>query len=330
MVINLLIKRLIFASIVLVILGYVFIYNSHLVIAAIKYLKEFISKYLSLTRIASGLVVCALCFVIEIIAMGWKNSSLFKILFRQSGTVKVDILAYLFSTLRILDILAIIFSFGISTFLPSWIRSFAGYNLLASLESPILQNILFVIIMDFTLYWIHRFNHTISILWEIHKFHHSATELTIITTARLHPIEIAINNVIFSLPLFIIGVPVETYLAFFFFTNWLGHIHHSMLPWDWGLIGKYVFLSPAAHRLHHSLEEKHFNKNFGTVTPLWDRIFGTWYYGNDLNEEVGIDENEFNKSGIFYDYIISYRRFIKNIINFMSKYLSKCFKSVNS
>ena len=29
------------------------------------------------------------------------------------------------------------------------------------------------------------------------------------------------------------------------------------------------------HRIHHSLEERHFNRNFGTITPLWDVLFGT-------------------------------------------------------
>jgi sterol desaturase/sphingolipid hydroxylase (fatty acid hydroxylase superfamily) len=29
------------------------------------------------------------------------------------------------------------------------------------------------------------------------------------------------------------------------------------------------------HRLHHSVEERHFDKNFGLTTPLWDLLFGT-------------------------------------------------------
>ena len=31
------------------------------------------------------------------------------------------------------------------------------------------------------------------------------------------------------------------------------------------------------HRIHHSLEERHFDKNFGAFTTLWDRLFGTYH-----------------------------------------------------
>jgi sterol desaturase/sphingolipid hydroxylase (fatty acid hydroxylase superfamily) len=31
------------------------------------------------------------------------------------------------------------------------------------------------------------------------------------------------------------------------------------------------------HRIHHSLEPRHFDKNFGVLTPLWDWLFGTLY-----------------------------------------------------
>jgi len=31
------------------------------------------------------------------------------------------------------------------------------------------------------------------------------------------------------------------------------------------------------HRIHHSLEPRHFEKNFGVTTPLWDWMFGTLY-----------------------------------------------------
>ncbi len=32
------------------------------------------------------------------------------------------------------------------------------------------------------------------------------------------------------------------------------------------------------HRIHHSREPQHFNKNFGVVTSVWDRLFGTAYF----------------------------------------------------
>lgn len=36
-----------------------------------------------------------------------------------------------------------------------------------------------------------------------------------------------------------------------------------------------VLVDNRFHRIHHSLEERHFDKNFGAFTTLWDRVFGT-------------------------------------------------------
>ena len=35
------------------------------------------------------------------------------------------------------------------------------------------------------------------------------------------------------------------------------------------------FVDNRYHRIHHSLEERHFDRNFGAFTTLWDRLFGT-------------------------------------------------------
>ena len=37
------------------------------------------------------------------------------------------------------------------------------------------------------------------------------------------------------------------------------------------------FVDNRYHRIHHSLEERHFDRNFGAFTTLWDRLFGTHY-----------------------------------------------------
>jgi sterol desaturase/sphingolipid hydroxylase (fatty acid hydroxylase superfamily) len=32
------------------------------------------------------------------------------------------------------------------------------------------------------------------------------------------------------------------------------------------------------HRIHHSLEREHWDKNFGVVMTIWDQLFGTSYF----------------------------------------------------
>ncbi|MFI4904937.1 MAG: sterol desaturase family protein, partial [Burkholderiales bacterium] len=37
-----------------------------------------------------------------------------------------------------------------------------------------------------------------------------------------------------------------------------------------------VVVGPQAHRIHHSLEDAHADRNFAAVFPLWDILFGTF------------------------------------------------------
>ncbi len=36
-----------------------------------------------------------------------------------------------------------------------------------------------------------------------------------------------------------------------------------------------IILCPHYHQLHHSTNPKHYDKNFGLMLSIWDRIFGT-------------------------------------------------------
>ena len=37
----------------------------------------------------------------------------------------------------------------------------------------------------------------------------------------------------------------------------------------------YIFISPAFHRIHHSMEQRAEDKNFGNILSCWDYLFGT-------------------------------------------------------
>jgi len=40
----------------------------------------------------------------------------------------------------------------------------------------------------------------------------------------------------------------------------------------------YFISTPQAHRIHHSVDPKHYDANFGNTFMLWDHLFGTFYY----------------------------------------------------
>lgn len=274
---------------------------------------EIVSANITWSRLGKIGMMIGASFLLEILFMGWSRSTLGR-LFRPRKTAVLDMVAYFLSAFSFVDYLVVLFSFSLSTLIPKYIKIYFGFEVIHSIDNILIQNLIYLIVIDLYTYWLHRWSHTSRSMWELHKFHHSATELNIMTTARIHPLETAIYNVIASFPLFLMGAPLETYIGFWLFSNFLGHLHHSMLPWNWGWVGKYILISPVAHRIHHSTEKVHYDKNFGHLTPLWDRAFGTWYAGDDVNEEVGVDDNYFNARGVIFDYINPVIRFGRSLI----------------
>lgn len=142
---------------------------------------------------------------------------------------------------------------------------------------PVLSVIASFFVFDFFYYWFHRLQHT-TFLWEEHKIHHSDEHLSASTNYRHYWLEEALRAPLLVLPmglLFKFSV-VETTLIGFAIGQWAYFIHANFrLPFgrfSWLVVG------PQVHRIHHSIEERHRDKNFGAFFPIWDVIFGTYYH----------------------------------------------------
>ena len=64
---------------------------------------------------------------------------------------------------------------------------------------------------------------------------------------------------------------------------------HSSIKSNWGVLGKYIIVSPFAHRIHHSIERKQYGKNFGNTFIYWDRLFAT-YKPHSVVKELGVEK----------------------------------------
>jgi sterol desaturase/sphingolipid hydroxylase (fatty acid hydroxylase superfamily) len=51
-------------------------------------------------------------------------------------------------------------------------------------------------------------------------------------------------------------------------------------------------VTPAGHRVHHGNEERFYNRNFGELLNVWDRLFGTYRPppGDPREIVLGVDE----------------------------------------
>lgn len=132
--------------------------------------------------------------------------------------------------------------------------------------------LMLVLLNDFVTYWNHRFQHRF--LWPIHSVHHSQTELHA-ANEYAHFTERGFRFLVFGIPLSLIGF--EFALAPYVITVVSGVLEryiHSPTTAHFGPL-RWIFVDNRFHRIHHSLEPKHFEKNFGILFSFWDRIFGT-------------------------------------------------------
>lgn len=66
-------------------------------------------------------------------------------------------------------------------------------------------------------------------------------------------------------------------------------------PWPICLI----YLEPRDHWLHHSIEEKHYGKNYGLTISIWDKLFGSYLRLDPSRYKelrYGVKNTDYNKS----------------------------------
>ncbi|MDU8941751.1 sterol desaturase family protein [Rhodophyticola sp. MJ-SS7] len=165
-----------------------------------------------------------------------------------------------------------------------------------------------VMATDFCKYWAHRMHHEWPVLWPFHAVHHSAEVLTPLTLMRAHPFETFFRNVFISLlvgliqgamvfalvgqsSLLVIGGANAFYVVF----NALGaNLRHSQVWLSFGPAIEHIFISPAQHQVHHSMDKRHHNKNYGSMFAIWDWMFGTLYVPRNGQEQLrfGVADEE--------------------------------------
>ena len=127
---------------------------------------------------------------------------------------------------------------------------------------------------DFCYYWLHRAGHEVNVLWAAHVVHHQS-ECYNLSTALRQTSSGALVGWIFYLPLAVAGVPVQVFavvaLVDLLYQFW---IHTGEI----GSLGGFdrVFASPSNHRVHHAVNERYLDRNYGGILMLWDHLFGTF------------------------------------------------------
>ena len=154
-----------------------------------------------------------------------------------------------------------------------------GWGLLNWVDWPVwLEFGLAVVVLDLIIYWQHQVFHGVPILWRFHMMHHSDLDLDVSSGVRFHPVEIVISTVVKGAAVIALGVAPLAVVAFEIVLNSTALFNHSnvKIPLIVEPILRWFVVTPDMHRIHHSVDPRETNSNYGFNVPWWDRLFGTY------------------------------------------------------
>jgi sterol desaturase/sphingolipid hydroxylase (fatty acid hydroxylase superfamily) len=141
-------------------------------------------------------------------------------------------------------------------------------------------------------YWGHRWTHELPFLWRFHAIHHSATQMSFLVNSRAHPVDATFTRLCGLALLYATGLastvgsnPGLVPLLVLFVGSIWSYFIHANLRWRLGPFEE-VVSSPAFHHWHHTHSD-HKDRNYASMLPFMDRVFGTFYLPREWPAEYG-------------------------------------------
>lgn len=196
--------------------------------------------------------------------------------------------------------------------------NWAGYSVLFGyfgyfeLPHTVLTWVLAFVIYDFFYYWSHRLAHVYSIFWNAHAVHHQSEEFNL-TTALRQPFSGFVQGSLVYLPMVLMGF--DPYMVAtvgslnLIYQFW---VHTRFVP-KLGWI-EWIFVTPSNHRVHHGMNDRYIDKNFGGVFILWDRLFKTFQDELEDDPVVFGVRKQLNSFNPFFANFQIYWQMLKDIL----------------
>ncbi len=176
-----------------------------------------------------------------------------------------------------------------------------------------------LLLFDLFYYWSHRWGHEINFLWGSHVVHHSSEEYNLAVALRQPWFGALLSFIIFipfpllgfSPALFFVILAIDTLYQFWIHTKAIKKLPKFI---------ELIFNTPSHHRVHHAVNLKYLDKNYGGIFIVWDRIFGTFIEEEEA-PTYGITQplNSWNPVWANFHYFVDMYKNIKKMSTWRDK-----------
>ncbi len=145
--------------------------------------------------------------------------------------------------------------------------------------APLVSFLIYLVVLDFVAYWLHRWQHRYNWWWSLHSLHHSQREMSFWSDDRNHLLDDLLIDSAHVMVALLIGVPPGQFITLVVASRMIESLSHANLRVHFGNIGERLLVSPRFHRVHHAVGLGHEGRtqgcNFAVLFPVWDVLFGT-------------------------------------------------------
>jgi len=128
--------------------------------------------------------------------------------------------------------------------------------------------------VDLGYYWWHRLSHRVNLLWAAHAVHHQSEDYNLAVALRQSMLT-TVTSLPFYWPMAVLGVPTAVYAAMVAASTLYQFWIHTELVGRLGWLERFLN-TPSHHRVHHAVNTRYLDRNYGAVLIVWDRLFGTY------------------------------------------------------
>ena len=120
-------------------------------------------------------------------------------------------------------------------------------------DLPWVSLLLYLVVLDFFDYWVHRGQHHFGWWWKLHSLHHAQRQMTLFSDNRNHLLDDMLRDVLIVVIAQLIGVAPSQFVAIVVITQLSESFQHANVRIWFGQFGERLWVSPRFHRLHHSI-----------------------------------------------------------------------------